>query len=194
MLLECEAEEKPDILVMATHGRTGLARFTRGSTADRLVRQGTTPVLLVPSFGPEVDKLECALVPLDGSALAEEALSMVEALAKNPLTHVHLVRAISLAAEADEATAYLDGVAKRLRALGLNVAVTVREGQPSDVIATLATTIEFPSIKFVIMATHGRGGWDRLRHGSVAEHALHELRVSVLLVRAGQIQERPGSD
>jgi len=37
----------------------------------------------------------------------------------------------------------------------------------------------------VIMATHGRGGFDRLRNGSVAEALLRDIPVPVLLIRAG---------
>src|SRR5690242_8977981 len=38
------------LIVMTTHGRTGLTRFALGSVADRVVRGGAAPVLLVRSF------------------------------------------------------------------------------------------------------------------------------------------------
>ena len=183
-LLDYEREWQPDLVVMASHGRTGLARFALGSIADRLVREGTAPVLLVRSFGPEVRVVDRALVPLDDSALAAEALLMVEALAGRPLKQVHLVRVISLPEEAATAHADLLATATRLRAAGLQVESAVREGQPAETIAALAGTVDL-----VIMATHGRGGWNRLRHGSVAEHLLREVPVPVLLVRAGQHEE-----
>ncbi|MGA7272049.1 MAG: universal stress protein [Acidimicrobiia bacterium] len=43
--------EKPDVsmIVMATHGRTGLSRWRMGSVADRVVRGATVPVLVVPA-------------------------------------------------------------------------------------------------------------------------------------------------
>lgn len=42
----CEAE-RPDLVAMATHGRTGLARALLGSVAERAVRRLGVPVLLV---------------------------------------------------------------------------------------------------------------------------------------------------
>jgi len=36
-----------DLIAMCTHGRTGLARWALGSVADRILRAGTTPILLV---------------------------------------------------------------------------------------------------------------------------------------------------
>ena len=43
-----EAEkERPDVIVMATHGRTGLAHVLIGSVTEKVVRAGVAPVLLV---------------------------------------------------------------------------------------------------------------------------------------------------
>jgi nucleotide-binding universal stress UspA family protein len=39
--------EKPDLIVMATHGRSGIARLVLGSVADKVVHSGAAPVLLV---------------------------------------------------------------------------------------------------------------------------------------------------
>jgi nucleotide-binding universal stress UspA family protein len=39
--------ESPDVIVMATHGRTGLVRTLFGGTAEEVVRSGVAPVLLV---------------------------------------------------------------------------------------------------------------------------------------------------
>jgi nucleotide-binding universal stress UspA family protein len=40
-------QEQPAVIVMATHGRTGLAHALLGSIAERVVRSGVAPVLLV---------------------------------------------------------------------------------------------------------------------------------------------------
>jgi hypothetical protein len=37
----------------------------------------------------------------------------------------------------------------------------------------------------IVLCTHGRGGFDRLRHGSVAERVVREAHKPVLLIRAG---------
>ena len=38
-----------DMIVMATHGRTGLSRWRLGSVAERVVRAATVPVLVIPA-------------------------------------------------------------------------------------------------------------------------------------------------
>ncbi len=40
-----------DVIVMGTHGRTGLARAVIGSVADRVIRRSPVPVVLVPATG-----------------------------------------------------------------------------------------------------------------------------------------------
>jgi nucleotide-binding universal stress UspA family protein len=44
-----DTAEDGDIIVMASHGRSGLKRWLLGSTAEKLVRSGPAPVLLVPA-------------------------------------------------------------------------------------------------------------------------------------------------
>jgi universal stress protein A len=44
---------QPDLLVMATHGRSGLAHFFLGSVAEAVVRKARCPVLTIRSGAPE---------------------------------------------------------------------------------------------------------------------------------------------
>ncbi len=46
-ILDCAAERGAQLIVMATHGRSGLGRFVYGSVADRVLHSATIPVLLV---------------------------------------------------------------------------------------------------------------------------------------------------
>ncbi|MGE4297770.1 MAG: universal stress protein [Desulfovibrionaceae bacterium] len=46
-------EEHADLIVMGTHGRRGIDRVIFGSVAEKVVKSGTTPVLLVRPFGPQ---------------------------------------------------------------------------------------------------------------------------------------------
>ena len=79
-----------DLLVLTSHGRGGLSRAWLGSTADALVRQTTTPLLVVRPAKAGVSemsapRLEHVLVPLNGSALAEDMIE--HALVLGSLTH-----------------------------------------------------------------------------------------------------------
>lgn len=42
-----------DLIVMATHGRSGLSRWVYGSVADKVLRGATVPVLLVRSYSQQ---------------------------------------------------------------------------------------------------------------------------------------------
>src|SRR5437867_415228 len=65
-----------DIIVMSTHGRSGLRRAMYGSVADQVVRTATIPVLLVPPTAQYRMNSPCRIiVGLDGSELAEAAIS-----------------------------------------------------------------------------------------------------------------------
>ena len=47
-IVETATQEGADLIVMGTHGRTGLARTMIGSVADRVIRHTEIPVVLVP--------------------------------------------------------------------------------------------------------------------------------------------------
>ena len=178
-LLDLETELRPDLVVMSTHGRTGLARFALGSIADLMVREGCAPVLLIRAFSRATSTIEGALVPLDGSPLAEAALPLVEMLAGKPVQRVRLLRAVAGEQEATAAAAYLEAVARRLRARGLQVDILIEVDDPGHAIERAAAATDL-----VILSTHGRGGLDRLRHGSVVEQATRRLGTPTLLTRA----------
>ena len=50
-IVDCAEEEKVDLVVMSSHGRSGLSRMLIGSVTDRLLRAAKCPVLVVPSHG-----------------------------------------------------------------------------------------------------------------------------------------------
>ncbi len=92
------AEELGATLVeMATHGRTGITRFPLGSVADRVLRGGVAPVLLLRSFPPFPHRqdLSRVLVPLDGSVVAEAPLfTIVPTLAGPAFRTITLLRVV----------------------------------------------------------------------------------------------------
>ena len=86
-ILRYADENAIDIILMATHGRSGIRRWTMGSMVDKVLRASKVPILLVRAGIPDevpYDKWPkiTILVPLDGSEMAESVLPHVEALAK----------------------------------------------------------------------------------------------------------------
>jgi len=87
VILRYAEENEVDLVLMATHGYSGLKRWTIGSVASKVLSASKVPVWLVRAGIPEetpYDKWpsQTLLVLLDGSELAESVLPHVEALAK----------------------------------------------------------------------------------------------------------------
>ncbi|HZS92289.1 MAG TPA: universal stress protein [Chloroflexota bacterium] len=178
-LLDYESAVNADLVVMCSHGRSGLSRFALGSVADRLVRHGTVPVLLVRPFG-EPASLEHAVVPLDGSTRSEEVLKVVDHLARYVVREVTLLRVIAAPKDGPEAERYLQEAAQHLTQEHLACWRRVEQGDPADVILSTAD-----HQRLVIMATHGRSGLTRWALGSVADRVVRGGAAAVLLVREG---------
>jgi nucleotide-binding universal stress UspA family protein len=90
-ILRYTDENKADLLLMATHGRSGRKRWILGNVADKVLRASKIPVLLVRSGVPVTTPHDqwpsrTILVPLDGSERAELVLPHVETLAKQRST------------------------------------------------------------------------------------------------------------
>jgi nucleotide-binding universal stress UspA family protein len=49
-ILDYATHNKVDLIVMSTHGRSGVSRWVFGSVAERILRHSAIPVLIVPSF------------------------------------------------------------------------------------------------------------------------------------------------
>jgi nucleotide-binding universal stress UspA family protein len=195
-LLGYAARTDVDLIVMTTHGRGGAARFWLGSVADVVTRASPVPVLLLgPAEGPRPAAgalFRRVLVPLDGSALAEQILAPALALgglggAAYRLLHVVERRGHGAAdaggcpRDEDEAWGYLEGLALRLERAGARVetrAVTADEVAPAILEQARAYGADL-----IAAATHGRSGLARLARGSVASTLLRAARQPVLVLR-----------
>jgi nucleotide-binding universal stress UspA family protein len=192
------------LLVMSTHGRSGLQRMALGSVADRVLRATASPMLVVrpqSEEAPSEVRLEVAVVPLDESELAEQALPHAERLAGAldlkllvvealPSEMEYYMQAEAFAgaardiAEAAEGASeeYLEGVAARLHKAGLHsVEWRVIHGTAGRSIVNAVQ--ELPD-SMVIMTTHGRSGMGRWILGSVADQVIRHSARPVLVVRA----------
>jgi nucleotide-binding universal stress UspA family protein len=174
------------LIVMATHGRGGLARWVLGSVAEKVLRWGESPVFLVPAFVEKSPPIRRILVPLDGSELAASVLTPVAELAGRLGAQVCLFRAflpeVASAAQAErEVCEYLENVKSTLAAGDLEIEAVARRGEPAAVIVDFAAEQVFD---LIAMATHGRGAIGRWAFGSVADKVLHAVPAPVLLFRA----------
>lgn len=113
MILDAVQASKTDLLILCSHGRTGLLRWVLGSVAQRLIHHAPIPVLVLRQQGPlplsDDSRPLRALVPLDGSWLAEAAIgpaaALASALAPQRQRIVHLVQVVRLATGGSQAGA-----------------------------------------------------------------------------------------
>jgi nucleotide-binding universal stress UspA family protein len=205
-ILDYARETDTAHIVMATHGYSGIKRWTHGSVAERVLQSASVPVLLIrvseEDTEPDWHEPTCCrriLVPLDGSPVAEQILptvtSVAQAMAANiilfqvPIAHVTgwttgdwyiPVQGVLQTAEED-AEAYLNSVADGLREQGLEVSTATAIGAVASCIVDFAEANE---VDLIAMCTHGRTGLARWALGSVADRVLRAGGVPILLVRA----------
>ena len=204
-LLEAIHHSAAGLVVMTTHGHSGLGRWLLGSVADKLVHASPVPVYVVRSSeSPAPPAFGRVLVPLDGSELAEAALEDAAALAQVAGSELRLVRVPTLPGYATaipetagwipdllreaalEAETYLTGIAARLEAEGLRVAADVEMIVAGSVADALLDYAERSRVDLIVMSTHGRTGVGRWLFGSVADRVLQASPVPVWLVRVAE--------
>ncbi len=193
-----------ELIVMSTHGRGGVARAWMGSVADRVIRQSKIPTLAIrptaepPDFTHE-PTLDHILIPLDGSALAEHVIAMLDPIVGGapirydlvrvvePVTHGFMFDGIEPVIDVDtqdaawqHATDYLEGIAAALRQRGHVVMTYVPIGHPASAILERASD---GAVSLIAMTTHGRGGVARMVMGSVADKVLRGAATPLLIYR-----------
>ncbi len=183
-----------DLVVMSSHGRTGLDRYLIGSVAEKVVRLSAVPVLTVQSDDVDAayDRL---LVPTDGSDTANRAVGAGVGVARKFDAAIGFVSVVETAGvgfdvrseqyreEHHRAAQHIvDTAMERARAAGVeSVTGEVRFGTAHEEILAVA---EANGADLVVMGTRGRTGLDRYLLGSVAERTLRLADVSVLTVPA----------
>ena len=212
---ECVTRIGADLVVMTTHGLTGLSRAWIGSVADALVRAVPVPVLLCrpldrPSATPP-GRFPCVLIPLDGSPEAEQILEHAAGIVGDSQVRFILLRvARPLSAplhpqtvvppdwEVDQAATeeivtharnYLQAKAEWLatRCPRATVDVDVRlAARAGAAIVDAATDYQ---ANLVALTTHARRGI-RLVLGSVADKVLRGTHGSVLVLRPTAVETR----
>lgn len=194
-ILSCAASIKPDLVAMATHGRSGLSRLVRGSVAEKVLRECEAPLLLCNPNGLGPTSAEAPfrriLVPLDGSDLADAVLPLVMRIASVFHPEVILLRIDDLAAldgpgdrlrRTWEVERSLGGHEEALKEAGTRkvTILTASARNPAERILETATRLK---VDLLAMSTHGRSGLERLRFGSVAEQVLRSCPCPTLVQR-----------
>jgi nucleotide-binding universal stress UspA family protein len=187
-----------DLVIMTTHGRSGLARAWLGSTAEALLRLSSVPILLIrPETAVKLDGFERMLVALDGAPTAERGLDAALAMVSDE--HCVLLRVVmppaalrslvmpgaaeweraELERRCVEADLYLAELAKRTRSLARTV--EVRRVVSGNVAKTVLREARNGNVDLLVLGTHGRHPLLRAMLGSVADKVIRSAGVPVLV-------------
>jgi nucleotide-binding universal stress UspA family protein len=194
------------MIVMATHGYTGLRRMILGSVADTVVRNVRVPVALVRGdrdFRLPQETFHRLLVPLDGSERSAMALPLATAIAGSAgarLDLLHVIVPVSVgefgagvdpgyvppevyASMMDDlelvAREDLESAAQTCERAGVVAETHSPVGTPADSIFHLAEEVQADAI---VMSTRGRGGASRALMGSVATSIIHRSRIPTIVI------------
>ena len=190
------------LIVMTTHGHTGVSRLWLGSVADRLLRRVRAPTLLLrPKDGVPHTEFRHTLVALDGMSEGERVLEPAIELGSLPSDArftlvqvveppVSLITRLALSTSSMRqhwrdlqencARSYLERIAARMRARGLRVATQVLSAPGvGEQILELAKAID---ADLIAVGTHSARGVERMLLGSVADKVIRGAAQAVLVV------------
>lgn len=207
-ILDYAIENNINLIVLVSHGHSGIMPWATGSTASKIIQKSAIPILLIRA-SDNVDTKQVSglfrkiLVPLDGSMMSEAVLPYVKEIAVNTKSeiillgvleqgqHVRTIGGLDHFAYTDqqveqirqETVAYLNGINQKLTKDGFTVKTVVKTGDVARVI--IDTTIQ-ENVSIVAMSSHGKSGATKWVLGSVSNKILQAGKKPLLLVRPSE--------
>ncbi len=202
---EHSKELNQDLVILCTHGGSGLHDLLFGSIAQQVISLGNTPVLLVNPTQKKLNdstNFENFLIPLDGNPEHEPVLKYASILAQMCKAKIHLLMAIphfgTMSGEftpanrllpgttskmldmiVPDAEEYLKHLQQELEASGLKVSSTASRNDPANAITDTAQKV---NADLIILATHGKKGAEAFWEGSVTPKINKSSKIPLLLV------------
>jgi nucleotide-binding universal stress UspA family protein len=181
-------ENQADLIVISTKGGFEIGQMFSTSVAQRVIEQTDLPVLLLrptDDWASRFSEFKKIIVALDGSAEAEAILPLVKLLA-DTFDNKMLLVSVPEGAESEnyEATMqlYLSGIAAQLDSAKTATQVLLGGSGPARTIISFA---EDEKADLIVMATHGRGGTERIKNlplGSVPTRVIQKTKCPILLI------------
>ncbi len=194
-IVDTALSEQADLIVMSTHGYSGLTRWVLGSVTEKVLRSAPCPVLAVRAARHP----QKVLITLDGSPLSDRAIEPGIAVAQSLNATVTLLRAVPRVAINEKIDEHERGLSRRMQedlieeaqdylhtrsasyaSTGVAIKSEVRIGLPAE---TILEYIETYGTDLIGMATHGRTGLKRWVYGSVTAKVLRSVNCSLLVIR-----------
>ncbi|MBF0547191.1 MAG: universal stress protein [Candidatus Riflebacteria bacterium] len=194
-----------DLILMASHGRGKTLRLFFGSIPQKVISQGSIPVLIIPTTEKEwYSNFSCEniLLPLDGKPDHDKSLVIAEGLAKAFSANIHLELVIpdfgSLSGQLAVTSRFLPGATSRmlemsvqngedylnsllenLRKKDFSVSAEINRGDPAKIIIS---TAKIMAIDLIILATHGKTGMKAFWNGSLTNKICSDCKFPLLLI------------
>jgi nucleotide-binding universal stress UspA family protein len=196
-------EIQPDLIILCSHGNSGMHDLFFGNIAQEVAAASGTPVLLIkPDDSSLSFQIKHILVPLDNESVHDKALPTAETLAKTYEAELNLLCVIptlgtlsgELAAVSNmlpaTSTAYLDiteeialehfqGHLNEYKKAHIRATAEIARGDPATVISKTAEEIRADLILF---GTHGHLGLDAFWNRSVAAGVARRTVIPILLI------------
>lgn len=210
-ILRYSQTHKIDLIIMTTHGRSGINRWAMGSTAYKVMRSESIPVFLLSASIDDQTILEKAnsstiLVPLNGDKSSEAVLPYVEKLVKQIGIEKLRVILLSVCEKPQISSDYPSTMPlsweehvekERLMcklASGPYLANVSKRLEDAGLKVQFDVSLGKPGheiIKYakesnaglIAMSTHGRSGLSRWAYGSVAEQVMLGTLTPAMMVR-----------
>jgi len=203
-VIDYARRERMDLLVIVSHGHSGIMPWTMGGTANKIIHEAPVPVLLLRAAAAKKRRpgsiFAKLLLPLDGSAAGETALPYVLEIAaklKSKVTllsvvesgqHVHTIGGLDyirfpeqqVQKMRQDLSAYLDGAVKKFRDRGIEARAELTTGHAAEEIIKRAKAA---GARLVAMSSHGKSGLRQWVLGSVSNKVLHAGKAHLLLTK-----------
>lgn len=193
-VVEFAESRKISLIVIGSHGQSGLSRWSIGSIAQKIVLSASTSLLIVRGRQPTPETVtsqqyERILVPLDGSWRAECVLSIALQLARAHQSQLHLASVVGrpelarrtpptqedldlvnrlVERNQEETARYLEQLPARLPVEGLDVQTHLLLSE--NVTTTLYELVEQEHIDLLMLCAHGYSGEARWPYGRLVSN------------------------
>lgn len=183
-ILQRAKELKAGLIVMGSHGRTGMARLRLGSVAEDVVRASRCPVLIVKSAkeaGP-APAIQNILCPVNFTSLSQQCLAVSSELANAFGARLWVVHATDHEEiKVDEVHQRIcDWVPQEVRGR-CDVSEVVRKGNPAEQVILMARE---HSADLIVMGAQHRRFLEFTTLGTTTERVMRHSLTSVLVIPA----------
>jgi len=183
-----ELKTSDDLLVMSTHGRSGVGRALLGSVAEEVLNRTGMPVVLL---GPHIEIQSFTggtmAIAIDGTATSALVLAPAAKLAKQLALKVELITATTASgvpfgdADADSIANAVNAALAFLQQEGISAIAKSCSGGTAD--EAICDYVNAEGLAFLAMTSHSRSGMARTVLGSTTIHAVRNAKCPVIVVR-----------